>query len=395
MEVACNNVTNGSSHPDMALDYSLASTPIVVAGTLAFVLVLPLVLFEIRPFPMGAASAVLLGAMLMVLGQVIDQAEVYHILGERSNLTTILLLLGMMLVAQYFEREKLINFLLKRFLRKDLSFTNYIWRINLMSAILSALFTNDASCAIITPLLLKHWQTHDRPFIELELILLGIATSSNIGSVTTVFGNPQMALIAAKTTSPLFFSSQLNLRVCFIYLLPIAIFSFALNVGFLVLFYQIKFDRLRKRDKESIANRPSSTAALPEKTASNGLNDGRDLETNPTGALQSSANEAVEMQAIVRNNAAVRLAEMEDLAVDERDEIAIVGVGSTVPSDFTPSKSKPFMVVICLALVATVVLFLASGHPVTFDMGEYFLLIIVAFTHTKSKDYVRLGLELK
>ena len=228
------------------LDYSLADTPKLVAGTTVFFAVLPFVLFDFKFFPIGTTSAIMLGAMLMVICQVVTQEEAYAVLGHRDNLTTIFLLLGMMLLAQYFEREQLLMKVLRRLLKPHFTFANYIWRVCLLSFVLSALFTNDASCAILTPLLLKVWEVQERPNTEIEAILLAIATSSNIGSVITVFGNPQMALIAARTSTPPFVKSRLDLRRSLLYLGPPAIVVFCLNIAFLLLHQRLRTRHIEK-----------------------------------------------------------------------------------------------------------------------------------------------------
>ena len=242
-------------------DHSLADTRTVVAGTLVFALILPFVLFDFRFFPIGTTTAVLLGAMLMIMTTVVGQDEAYEVIGHKENMTTIFLLLGMMLLAQYFEREQLLVRLLRRFLKPDQSFEDYIWRVSLLSFVLSAFFTNDACCAILTPLLLKYWEVQERPRVELETILLCIATSANIGSVTTVFGNPQMALIAARTDQPVFSSSRLDQRTCLKYLLLPAILGYFINLGFLVLHYRIKTRRIEKSKLVSEPSRSESEMA--------------------------------------------------------------------------------------------------------------------------------------
>lgn len=233
----CINVTDNST---LELDYNLADTYTLVCGLLVFIIVLPFVLFEFRCFPIGTTSAVLMGGTLMVTCNIVTQDEAYKVIGSKGNLTTIFLLLGMMLLAQYFEREQLLEKILRHFLKPDHSFCNYLWRVCLLSFVLSALFTNDASCAILTPLLLKFWEVQERPEAELETILLGIATSSNIGSVSTIFGNPQMALIAAKTAVPPFTASRLDLRTCLVYLGPLAVLAYFINLFFLLLHHRLK-----------------------------------------------------------------------------------------------------------------------------------------------------------
>ena len=78
-------------------------------------------------------------------------------------------------------------------------FKYVLWKICVLSAILSAIITNDANCLVVTPLILKEHMKQGRPHREIAPLLLGIATSSNIGSAATFFGNPQNAFIAANS----------------------------------------------------------------------------------------------------------------------------------------------------------------------------------------------------
>jgi Na+/H+ antiporter NhaD/arsenite permease-like protein len=186
----------------------------------------------------------------MVVTRVLTQDDVYEILGHRDNLRTIFLLLGMMLLSQYFEREELIKNFLHLILRQGISFWNMLWRISLITFIVSALFTNDAACIILTPLILKYWSDQNRHCEELETLLLTIATSANIGSVVTIFGNPQLALIASRTDTPLFNSSVLDLKRCLVYLGIPALLAYFLNIGFLFLHFKISKSRGRKSNPD-------------------------------------------------------------------------------------------------------------------------------------------------
>lgn len=62
----------------------------------------------------------------------------------------------------------------------------------LISAVLSALFLNDTVVFLLTPLVIIVARQTDTPPIPL---LLGIATSANIGSAATITGNPQNIVI--------------------------------------------------------------------------------------------------------------------------------------------------------------------------------------------------------
>jgi Na+/H+ antiporter NhaD/arsenite permease-like protein len=66
--------------------------------------------------------------------------------------------------------------------------------ISVASAVLSAFLINDVVCIAFTPLVLKITATLKK---DAKPYLLALATSSNIGSVATITGNPQNILIAS------------------------------------------------------------------------------------------------------------------------------------------------------------------------------------------------------
>ena len=245
----------------LAMDYTLADTGTVVAGVIIFLLILPLVLFEFPFFPLGTTSAVLLGAVLMVCTTVLSQGDAYKHLGEAGNMRTIALLLGMMLLAQYFEREKIINRLISRMLKEDIHFASYLWRVCLATSLTSAFITNDAACVVLTPLWLEHWKSQKRPQIELDTLLLAIATSANIGSSATIFGNPQMALIASKTSEAHFKESRLDLLRCIMFLGVPTIIGTLFNVCFLIVHWKIQ-SRHSNKERGKVSAGGGTTIAV-------------------------------------------------------------------------------------------------------------------------------------
>jgi Na+/H+ antiporter NhaD/arsenite permease-like protein len=160
-----------------------------------------------------------------------------------------------MLLARYFEREKLLSSGLKFILPQDISTPAFLARVSLITFFTAALFTNDASCVMLTPAVLIHWVNHKRDPDELPVLLLTIASSANIGSSATVFGNPQMALIAAKTDSPLYAESRLDLRTCLLYLGLPALLCGLCNVIGLTLYHVI----LKKLHRNSLKEQTFST----------------------------------------------------------------------------------------------------------------------------------------
>ncbi|CAF5123879.1 unnamed protein product, partial [Rotaria magnacalcarata] len=227
----------------------------VVLGCTTFVLTLPFVVFHIHRYPLGSTGAVLVGALLMVICTVIDSSRVYTVIGNTNNLKTTFLRWGMMVISSYFEREQLIDHLLDRLFPLRLPFVQWLLRVSVTSSLLASLFTNDVTCILLTPLLLKKWIEQKRDARELKTLLLAIATQANIGSTLTIFGNPQMALIASKSNAFVNQHSRLELKTCVIYLwFPIFV-VWLVNFAFLLLHHQLAL---------CISGQPSSTLSQNE-----------------------------------------------------------------------------------------------------------------------------------
>ena len=134
----------------------------------------------------------------------------------------------MMLFAQYLEREGLMSLILERIIQPKRSFYAILWVICLISALLSSVITNDAACVMLTPIVLIEHQKQKRSTKEFLPLLLGIATSANIGSAATIMGNPQNAYIASVL--------NINLATTFRALLPAAVIGCCLNIGLLYMY---------------------------------------------------------------------------------------------------------------------------------------------------------------
>ena len=206
-----------------------ATIYIKVMGTILFVLIWPFIVLDMKWFPLGRPAAALVGAVLMVVFNVVTQSEVYEIEGEFGNLQTIFLLVGMMILSYYFDREGLLRIVSLFIFGDNKPFRHVLWKVCLLSAGLSAFVTNDATCLVLTPLLLTEFVKQGRNRKELLPLTLGIATSANIGSAATVFGNPQNAFIAS--------AAGVALIDFFIAELPAALLGVALNIGLIYLFF--------------------------------------------------------------------------------------------------------------------------------------------------------------
>ncbi|ERN10177.1 hypothetical protein AMTR_s00168p00063320 [Amborella trichopoda] len=166
----------------------------VVLGTIAFSVFWVLAVFPVVPFlPIGRTAGSLLGAMLMVIFQVITPAEAYSAI----DLPILGFLFGTMVLSVYLERADMFKCLGKLLSWKSKGGRDLLLRICLISAIFSALFTNDTCCVVLTEFVLKIARQNNlppRPF------LLALASSANIGSSATPIGNPQNLVIAVQSS---------------------------------------------------------------------------------------------------------------------------------------------------------------------------------------------------
>ena len=264
------NASCNVSISDVLLHHE-SSTPLsgitfLILGSLCYVVIWPCLVYDFKCLPFGRIAAVLLGSVLMTLLLILTQEEVYCILGRKNSLQTLCLLLGMMLFAYYLEREGLLSLVLKPLMKRERSFYAILWVICLMSGTLSSLITNDATCVLLTPLILHEHRRQSRCKREFLPLLLGIATSANIGSAATVMGNPQNAYIAANV--------GLNLSQTFLSLFPAATVGLFLNIGLLYLFTYFIYLRKKKQPKENTDNTNDANEICEEKFSSSSLTSG-------------------------------------------------------------------------------------------------------------------------
>ncbi|KAK8692724.1 hypothetical protein V6N13_070331 [Hibiscus sabdariffa] len=172
---------------------AMAASYKVVLGSIAFAIFWVLAVFPAVPFlPVGRTAGSMLGAMLMVLFRVITPDDAYAAI----DLPILGLLFGTMVVSVYLERADMFKYLGKLLSWKSKGPKDLLCRICLISAISSALFTNDTSCVILTEFVLKIARQHNLPP---HPFLLALASSANIGSSATPIGNPQNLVIAVQS----------------------------------------------------------------------------------------------------------------------------------------------------------------------------------------------------
>lgn len=223
------NGTNASG--GMASCISQTPIYVTVLGTILFFVVWPFVVLDMKWFPLGRPAAALVGAALMVIFHVVGQLEVYRIEGAMGNLQALYLLIGMMLLSYYFDREGLLKMVALFIFGKsqDTPLRFILWKVCLLAGVLAAFITNDATSLVLSPLMFREFVKQKRPKKEYLPLALGLATSANIGSASTVFGNPQNAFIAS--------AGNVALISFLITLLPAALLGLAISIGLLYLIF--------------------------------------------------------------------------------------------------------------------------------------------------------------
>ncbi|MCL5283672.1 MAG: SLC13 family permease [Armatimonadetes bacterium] len=172
---------------------------------------------------MDRPAASLIGAVLMVVTGVLTR----HQAAASIDLSVLSLLLGMMLLISYFVRSGLILWMAGRLVSLSSNPIQLLWVTVWGAGILSALFVNDTICLLMTPLVIAAARFRR---LNPEPYLLALATSSNIGSVMTLTGNPQNMLIGQ--------SSGWSWPGFALFMMPIGLVCLTINGGVIQLFYR-------------------------------------------------------------------------------------------------------------------------------------------------------------
>ncbi|KAG2655066.1 silicon efflux transporter LSI2-like [Panicum virgatum] len=165
----------------------------VALGSGAFAIFWVLAVFPAVPFlPIGRTAGSLLGAMLMVVLGVMSADEAY----AAVDLPILGLLFGTMVVSVYLERADMFRHLGRLLSWRSHGGRDLLVRTCAVSALASALFTNDTCCVVLTEFILKIARQNNLPP---KPFLLALASSANIGSAATPIGNPQNLVIAVQS----------------------------------------------------------------------------------------------------------------------------------------------------------------------------------------------------
>ncbi len=143
---------------------------------------------ENSPRKLDRPAAGLLGGVLMVLCGVLSRSQAL----QAIDFGTLTLLLGMMIVTAPATSSGLLDRMAIKLTGHSGNARILLLLVCLAAGGLSALFVNDTICLIMTPMILAAARSSKLPA---EPYLLALATSSNVGSLMTITGNPQNMLI--------------------------------------------------------------------------------------------------------------------------------------------------------------------------------------------------------
>jgi len=177
---------------------------------------------RLKILPLNRPAAALLGAVLMVACGVMTPERVYR----SVDYNTVVLLLGMMLIAAYLFLAGFFDWAADWILRVAKTPQSLLLYLICASGTLSALLVNDTVCLMMTPLVVA---VMVRGKLPLAPYLLALAMSANIGSVATLVGNPQNMIIGNLSGIPFLRFSYSLLPVA---LVGLAIQYMVLSFGF-------------------------------------------------------------------------------------------------------------------------------------------------------------------
>ncbi|CAD6211921.1 unnamed protein product [Miscanthus lutarioriparius] len=198
----------------------LAPLPKVVMGSLAFGVFWMLAVFPSVPFlPIGRTAGALLGAVLMIVFHVISADDAY----ASIDLPILGLLFATMVVGGYLKGAGMFKHLGKLLAWRSQGGRDLLCRVCVVTALASALFTNDTCCVVLTEFVLELAAECNLPA---KPFLLALATSANIGSSATPIGNPQNLVIA--------FNSKITFLQFFFGILPAMLAGMGVNTVMLL-----------------------------------------------------------------------------------------------------------------------------------------------------------------
>jgi Na+/H+ antiporter NhaD/arsenite permease-like protein/uncharacterized membrane protein (UPF0127 family) len=171
---------------------------VVLVITALTIFIITYIFVGLRQIPrlhIDRPAGALVGAVLMIIFGVLTLDQAF----AAVDMHTLLLLLGMMIITVYLRAAGFFELMADKILSLSRTPLQLLIFVTVSSGLLSALFVNDTICLLYTPIILEvtiQLGINPMPY------LLALATSSNIGSVMTVTGNPQNMLIGIYSKIP-------------------------------------------------------------------------------------------------------------------------------------------------------------------------------------------------
>lgn len=138
--------------------------------------------------PVGRAAGTLLGAVLMVFGGAVAPDAALRAV----DVGTLALLFGMMVLTAELAEAGVIESAADRLVRGFSGPVGLLWGVGIASGVGSALLVNDTICLFATPVVVaacRRCRVNPIPH------LVVLAAASNVGSIATLVGNPQLMII--------------------------------------------------------------------------------------------------------------------------------------------------------------------------------------------------------
>ncbi len=151
--------------------------------------------FQVPWLKLDRTGAAFIGAAAMVGLGVVPPSEIV----AAVDLDTLVLLLGMMVLAAYLTRAAFFRATAWYVLRLARTPRGLLMALVAISGVLSAFLVNDTVCLMLTPLVIMLVKSAELPPLP---YLLGLCMASNAGSVATFTGNPQNMIIGVASKLP-------------------------------------------------------------------------------------------------------------------------------------------------------------------------------------------------
>ncbi|MGH9706878.1 MAG: SLC13 family permease [Candidatus Acidiferrales bacterium] len=168
-------------------------------------------------------AAAFCGAVAMVLAGALTLPEAY----QTIDWNTIIFLLGIMILVGHFQIAGFFDWIALAVARLARTRFQLLILLVFLSGILAAFFVNDTICLVFTPIVLVVTERLEIPPVP---YLIAVATSANVGSVMSVTGNPQNAVVGI--------SAHFSFLGFLKHLAPVALVGLAITAAVLTLFFR-------------------------------------------------------------------------------------------------------------------------------------------------------------